>query len=118
MVPFNIAIEMQDKSATAQAEQLNQLADNEGFMPYRIAIGERFSVIYVNIENDVRPPITRQDTEAYFEAIHYPEQVFAYTEDDIFTLEEARIIGATIRQYNRSQNLNFDQLQISFNTRS
>jgi hypothetical protein len=114
MVPFDIEVEIEDKSATASAEQLSQLADTEGFIRYRVTMGERASVVYVSIENELRQIITRQDAEAYFEAINYPEQVFAYTEDDVFTLEEARIIGAAIRQYNRSQNLNFDQLDFPF----
>lgn len=80
MVPFNLTIELQNIPCDLLAEQLDRLADEDGFIRFDVTCGERRSVIYVNVENDL-PLVTPQNAEAYFEAVNYPEQVSAMSED-------------------------------------
>ena len=114
MIPFDLEVLLENGTVTIMVEQLGQLADTGGFMRYGIRAGKRTSVIWVNIEDEVPPLITPQDAEAYFEAIHYPEQLIAYTQEEVFTIDEVRTIGSAIRLYNRPRNLRFDQLDLEF----
>lgn len=96
------------------AEQLDQLADTAGFMRYKVTVGERRSVICVNIEEEPPMPVTMQDAENYYEAIHYPEQALAFSEDEVFTPEEVSTIAAEIKAYNNTRKLKFDQMHFDF----
>jgi hypothetical protein len=108
MVPFNLEIEVEDLVMPASVEQLDRLADEDGFIRFDVTIAERRSVIHVNVENDLSI-ITPQDAEAYFEAVHYPEQVSAFSEEEEFTKEEVVAIGKAIRSYNRELKINFNR---------
>ncbi|MEZ2338771.1 hypothetical protein AB6735_24185 [Mucilaginibacter sp. RCC_168] len=103
MVPFNLEIELENTAASASIEQLDRLADEDGFIRFDVTCCERRSVIYVNVENDV-PPVTPQGAEAYFEAVHYPEQPLAFSEEEVFSRDEMQAIGHAIRKYNRELN--------------
>jgi hypothetical protein len=98
MVPFNLQIELNARPVTFSAEQLDQLADNVGFMRYQIRTFNHHSVVYVNIENE---PLE-------------PEDIIGFSEDEVFSLEEVRTIAAAIREYNSSRKLNFDQMDFDF----
>ena len=98
MVPFNLQIELNARLVTFSAEQLDQLADNAGFMRYQIRTFNHHSVIYVNIEDE---PLE-------------PEDIIGFSEDEVFSLDELRTIAAAIREYNSSRKLNFDQMHFDF----
>jgi len=114
MVPFNIELELENKQLIISVEQLDQLADTEGFMRYQVTAAMRRSVICVNVEDGVPPLFTPQDVEAYFEAVHYSDQADAYSTEEVFTNMELRQIAAAVRLYNRSQKLSFDQMHFDF----
>lgn len=101
MVPFNVEIELENTPVSLTVEQLDRLADEDGFIRFDVRAGERRAVIYVNVEDQLSPPATAQDAEAYFEAVHYPETLPAFSTDDEFTADEVKLIANAIRQYNR-----------------
>jgi len=98
MVPFNLQIELNARLLTFSAEQLDQLADNVGFIRYQIRTFNNHSVIYVNIEDDAPEP----------------DDIIGFSDDEVFSLDEVRIIAAAIREYNSSRKLNFDQMHFDF----
>lgn len=106
MVPFQIELELAANPVDITAEQLDRLADEDGFIRYNVTCSERRSVIFVNVENDL-PLVTPQDAEAYFEAVHYPEQVSSFSEEEVFSADEIIAIGDAIRKYNRGLNTRF-----------
>ena len=108
MVPFNLEIELENIPCEVLVEQLDRLADAEGFIRFDVTCAGRRSVVYVNVENDL-PLATPQDAEAYFEAMNYPEQVSAFSEDDVFTRDEVRLLGRAVRNYNRELKVRFDR---------
>lgn len=108
MVPFNLEIELENSTVPVSIEQLDRLADADGFIRFDVTCGERRSVIYVNVENDL-PLVTPHDAEAYFEAVNYPEQVSAFSEEEIFTREEIIVIDKAIRSYNRELKIYFNR---------
>lgn len=98
MVPFNLQLELGGRLTTFSAEQLDQLADETGFMRYQVRTFNHRSVVCVNIEDE---PLS-------------PEEVIGYGEDEVFTLDEIKAIAAAIREYNSSRKLNFDQMHFDF----
>jgi hypothetical protein len=98
MVPFNLQIELNSPRVTLSAEQLDQLADETGFIRYQVRAFDHNSVVYVNIEEE---PLS-------------PGDVVGFSEDEVFTLDEVKTIAAAIRQYNSSRKLNFDQCTLTF----
>jgi hypothetical protein len=101
MVPFHLELELENRLVTLTAEQLDRLADEDGFIRFDVRSSERRAVIHVNMEDQPVSFTTAQDAEAYFEAVHYPETLPAFSTDDDFTADEVRLIAKTIRQYNR-----------------
>jgi len=109
MVPFNLEIQLSGKPVIINAEQLDRLADDEGYIRYDVREGKRRAVVYVNVEDQTMPLETVQDAEAYFEAVHYPEHLPAFSIEDDFASEEIQIIGNAIRQYNRKLRFMFNK---------
>ena len=95
MVPFNLQLELNGKLTTFSVEQLDPLADSLGFMRYQVRTFQQTSVIFVNIEAE-------------------PDEVTGYTEEEVFTLDEVKVIAAAVRDYNASRQLNFDQMAFDF----
>jgi hypothetical protein len=89
MVPFNLEFEFIEGQVAGTAEQLDQLTDTVGFMRYQITAGELRSVICMNMEEEPPVPVTLQNAENYYEAIHYPEQLSDFDEDEVFTTRPA-----------------------------
>lgn len=114
MVPFHLEFDLGDGIVAGNVEQLDQIADAEGHMRYQVNIGERRSVICVNIEMEPPRPLTIQDAENYYEAIHYPEHVLDFSEDDVFNNEEIKQIALAIKDHNNSRRLTFDQANFDF----
>lgn len=98
MVPFNLQLEINARLLTISVEQLEQLADSVGFMRYQIRSFNHNTVILVNIE----------------EKQLAPEAVIGFSEDDVFTPDEVKVIAAAIRQYNSGRKLTFDQMTFDF----
>jgi len=98
MVPFNLQLDLANKLTTLSAEQLDQIADTEGFMRYQIRAFNDISIVYVNIEDE---PLS-------------PEEIIAYSLDEVFSLEDVRAIAVAIRQHNSNRKLNFDQTAFDF----
>jgi len=98
MVPFNLQLELNARQVTISAEQLDQLADELGFMRYAVRTFNHSTVIYVNIEDE---PLS-------------PEEITGYSLEEVFSLDEVRVISGAIRQYNNSRKLNFDQMHFDF----
>jgi hypothetical protein len=111
MVPFNLEIELENLPCEVLIEQLDRLADADGFIRFDVTAGDRRAVVYVNVENDL-PLVTPQDAEAYFEAVNYPEQVSAFSEEEVFVPDEVMLIGRTIRNYNRELKVRFDRFML------
>jgi hypothetical protein len=112
MVPFFLELELDNKSLTNTVEQLQNFADVAGYCRYDITAGERRAVVYVNVEyEDRQPPVTPQDLETYYEAIHYSELAQAFVDDDeeLFSTRELNQIAAAIRQYNREAGISFPE---------
>ena len=95
MVPFELEVELNDKPVTVSVEQLERFADVDGYTRYDITIGERRSVVYVNVP-DEQPVL--------------PD----YNEEDVFTPEECKTIASAIRQYNREAKVVFAQFLLDF----
>ncbi|HTD99027.1 MAG TPA: hypothetical protein VK668_07050 [Mucilaginibacter sp.] len=93
MVPFDLELEIENKSLTISAEQLERFADVDGYTRYAITAGDRRSVVYVNIES---------------------EQPLAYDNQDLFSAAELTAIAAAIRQYNRENQVVFAQFLLDF----
>lgn len=106
MVPFQIELKLAANPVNVTVEQLDRLADEEGFIRYDVTCGQRRSVILVNVENDLPLPMP-QDAETYFEKLHYPEQVSSFSEEEIFSRDEITAIGDAILKYNRGLNTRF-----------
>lgn len=98
MVPFNLQLELNSRLVTLSAEQLDQLADDFGFMRYQIRTFNHSAVIFVNIEDD---PLQA-------------ESITGYSEDEAFSPDEVNTIAAAIREYNSNRQLNFDQMHFNF----
>jgi hypothetical protein len=114
MVPINLKLRFGDSQVAGTAEQLDQIADTAGFIRYQVTAGERRSVICVNVE-DVPPiPLTPQDAENYYEAIHYPEHLEGFSEEEVFTPEEISTIAAEIIAYIDTRKLKFDLMHFDF----
>ncbi|NOW96093.1 hypothetical protein [Mucilaginibacter sp. SG564] len=47
MVPFNLEIELAGKPVIINIEQLDRLADDEGFIRYDAREGKRRAVVYI-----------------------------------------------------------------------
>lgn len=101
MVPFQIDLELEHTPVSLTVEQLDRLADEDGFIRFDVRAGERRAVIFVNVEDQLSPPATAQEAEAYFEAVHYPESLPAFSTADEFTTDEVKLIANAIREYNR-----------------
>jgi len=114
MVPFNLEFEFVEGQVAGTAEQLGQLTDTVGFMRYQVTAGERRSVICMNMEEEPPTPVTVPNAENYYEAIHYPEQLSDFDENEAFTPEEVGVIAAAIKAYNSSRKLKFDQMHFDF----
>jgi hypothetical protein len=108
MVPFNLELELAGKALIVSVEQLDQLADDEGYIRYDITEDLRQAVVYVNVEDQLLPLETAQDA-AYFEAVHYPEHLPAFSLEDDFTTAEVNTIANAIRQYNRKLRFMFNK---------
>lgn len=98
MVPFHLQLELAQKLTTISAEQLDQLADEMGFMRYQVRTFNQSSVIFVNIEED--DSLT--------------EINIGYSEEAIFSSDDVKAIATAIRQYHNSRKLNFDQIAFDF----
>ena len=112
MVPFFLELELDNKSLTITVEQLQNFADVDGYCRYDITAEARRAIVYVNVEyEDPQPPAMPQDLETYYEAVHYPEQAQAFTNDDdeLFSNRELNLIAAAIRQYNREAGISFPE---------
>lgn len=114
MVPYNLQLELNARQVTISAEQLDQLADEAGFMRYQIKTFNDSSVVYVNIEDVPQLPNTPQEAENLFETINYPDQNIGYSLDNVFSVDEVVAIARAIREYNSSRKLNFDQMHFDF----
>jgi poly-gamma-glutamate capsule biosynthesis protein CapA/YwtB (metallophosphatase superfamily) len=113
MVPVNLDVDFENQPVEVTAEQLERFADVDGFSRYDIRVGDRRSVVQINVTYE--PPIvTAQDAEAYFEAVNYPEQPVAYDEQEVFDTDELRVIAAAIRQHNREAKVVFAQFLLDF----
>jgi hypothetical protein len=109
MVPFNLEVELAGKPVIINTEQLDRLADDEGYIRYDVRKGKRRALVYVNVENQIMQLETVQDAEAYFEAVHYPEHLAALSIEVDFASEEIQIIANAIRQYNRKLRFMFNK---------
>jgi len=98
MVPFHLQLELAQKLTTVSAEQLDQLADEMGFMRYQVRTFNQSALIFVNIE----------------EVGSSTEINIGYIEEPIFSADEVKAIAAAIRQYHNSRKLNFDQMAFDF----
>lgn len=114
MVPFLLEFDFAVGIVAGTAEQLDQLADAEGYMRYLVTAEVQRSVVWVNIENEPPQRVTPQDAENYYEAIHYPEQVSGFSQDEVFTAQEIEIIASAICAYNDGRKLKFDQMNFDF----
>jgi hypothetical protein len=114
MVPFHLELDFGDGLVAGTAEKLNQLTDAEGYMRYQITVGERRSIVCVNIEEGTPLPLTAQDAENYYEAIHYTEHVAGFSEEEVFSADEVGVIVTAISAYNDSHRLTFDQIHFDF----
>lgn len=112
MVPFFLELELDDITLTITVEQLQNFADVDGYCRYDITAGDRRAVVYVNVEyKEPQRPVTTEDFENYFEAIHYAEQSQAFIDQDneCFNTRELNQIAAAIRQYNREAGISFPE---------
>lgn len=98
MVPFDLDVKVENKALTISVKQLDLLADEEGYLRYNIHTGDRRGVIYVE-RGDQLPAMTPDNFDSFYEAIHYPEQVPFFSNDEQFTDIEVRSIGNAIRHY-------------------
>lgn len=99
MVPFSIEIEWKDKAVSLVAEQLDNLADEEGFIRFDVRTAQRRAVIFVNIEEQVQFPVIPQEPDSYVEAMQYPEQPGAFSFDETFGKAEVALIGKSIWEH-------------------
>lgn len=98
MVPFHLLIELQGKQTTLMIEQLDQLTDTIGFMRYQVRSFNHRSVIYVNVGEE---PLE-------------PEEIIGFSEEEVFSADEVKVIAVAIREYNSTRKLNFDQMHFDF----
>ena len=112
MVPFFLELELDNKMLTITAEQLQNFADVDGYCRYDITCGDRRSVVYINVDYvEPQQPVTVQDWEDHYEAIHYEKQAQAFIDDynELFSKRELNLIAASIRQYNREAGISFPE---------
>lgn len=86
MVPFHLAIELNNHPVTLQVEQLDFLADENGLMRYDVRSYHRHAVISVNIES------VNESKDFTFEAMQ--------SNDEAFSGEDLFEIVAAIKAYN------------------
>jgi hypothetical protein len=111
MVPFFLDIEFNHQPLTITVEQLQNFADVDGYCRYDITADDRRAVVYVNVgyEEPLRP-VTVQDVENYYEAVHYPEQAQAFIDDDdLFSTRELNLIVVAIRRHNSEAGISFPE---------
>jgi hypothetical protein len=99
MVPFSITIECQGSPMSLLAEQLDHLADEEGFIRFDLRSKQQRVVIFVKIEEQTQALAMSQDLESSFEALYYPARPYAFSFDETFAKEEVERIGKAIRAY-------------------
>lgn len=97
MIPFPIEIEWQNVPVSLLAEQLDNLADEEGFIRFDVRSERRRAVIFVSVEVLPLPPTIPPDQENNFEALHYNHRTGPFSFDEIFTEGEVERIGKAIR---------------------
>ncbi|MGN6178404.1 MAG: hypothetical protein ACTHNW_04445 [Mucilaginibacter sp.] len=81
MVPFHLAIELNDLPVTVQVEQLDFLADENGLMRYDVRNDHHHAVISINIES------VNASKDFTFEAIQAPDE--AFSGEDLFEIVAA-----------------------------
>ncbi|MGY3212473.1 hypothetical protein [Mucilaginibacter sp. HD30] len=92
VVPFQVEIEWQQMPLSLQAEQLDNLADEEGFIRFDVRAGERRAAIFVNIE------VHAQVLENHYETLQYPEKSGDFSFDKTLAAGEITLIGQAIRE--------------------
>jgi hypothetical protein len=108
MVPFILETELAGIPVTITVEQVDRLADGDGYIRYDVTNGMRRAVIFVNVEDQRIPLGTEQDAAAHFEALHYPDYMRAFSLEDDFSAEDVTTIAHAIREHDR-------ELQFTFN---
>lgn len=99
MVPFQIEIEWQNTLVNLIAEQLDNLADEEGYIRFDVRNARRGSVIFVSMEH--QPPMLEdsQSQDSHFESLYYSQQYTAFSFDETFVAGEIVCIGRAIREH-------------------
>lgn len=100
MVPFNLQFELNGKVTTFSIEQLDPLADAEGYMRYLVRTFNQRSEVYVYVDKE---PLAAEEGDSY-----------GFNLDDGFSNAEVKVIAAEIIRYNDSRKLNFDQMAFDF----
>ena len=95
MVPFILAIEVENEPLELTVEQLERFADVDGYTRYDVTAAGRRSLIYVNVTDDL-------------------PAVYAFDDQDLFTPEECRNIAIAIRQYNDEARVVFARFLLDF----
>ena len=98
MIPFHLQIDLTGRRTTLMVEQMDQLADNGGFIRYQIKTFNQQSVVFVNIEEETVSP----------------EGLIGFSEDDGFTSDQITVISAAIRDYNSTRKPGTDQIAFDF----
>lgn len=93
MVPFNLTIELQNIPCDMQVEQLDRLADENGFIRYDVRTENRRAVISVPVDEPLNPG------DINFDAVQ--------AIDEAFSDEEMVAIMKAIQDYNRELAVHF-----------
>jgi hypothetical protein len=81
MVPFHLDIELQEGPVGLEVEQLDYLADEEGFIRYDVRTEDRRAVISVPIEQPLNPE------DVNFNAVQAIDEAFC--DEDMVTIMKA-----------------------------
>jgi hypothetical protein len=100
MERFNLALKLDGQMTILQVSRLDPPYDADEYVHYAVDAAGRNSLICVNEEYYSLPVIyTPQDAWNYYEKIHYPELTLTYSEEDVFTINEVRLIGKAIGEH-------------------
>jgi hypothetical protein len=100
MERFDLTLKLDGHLTIQQVSRLDAQYDVDGYVRYAVDAGKRNSLICVNEEYYSLPLIyTPQDAWNYYEKINYAEYTPAYSDDDVFTSNEVRLIGKAIGEH-------------------
>lgn len=99
MVTFSITLALKGTPVKLLIEQLDRLADEEGYIRFNVRDERRRAVIFVKIEVQSILAALSRDTNGLLGSLNHLTQPVAFSFDDTYSSNEVILIGFGIRAH-------------------